>query len=82
MFSCEIVEPGRYDMIIPFGWWHQAHPIRDIETPSQWRFEHAICMKQDEHEGIAKMFEWDETVAFDENGTMIGRIGATKEKGG
>ena len=26
------------------------------------------------------MFEWDETVAFDENATMIGRIGATKEK--
>ena len=26
------------------------------------------------------MFEWDETVAFDENASMIGRIGATKEK--
>ena len=26
------------------------------------------------------MFEWDETVAFDENATMIGRIGATKGK--
>ena len=26
------------------------------------------------------MFEWDETVAFEENATMIGRIGATKEK--
>ena len=34
-----------------------------------------------EDEGIADMFEWDETVAFDENATIIGRIGATKEKG-
>ena len=28
----------------------------------------------------ADMFEWDKTVAFNENAAMIGRIGATKEK--
>ena len=37
-------------------------------------------MNHVEDEGIADMFEWDETVAFDEEARMIGRIGATKEK--
>ena len=37
-------------------------------------------MNHAEDAGIADMFEWDETVAFDEKATMIGRIGATKEK--
>ena len=39
--SCKIADAGKYDMIIPFGWWHHEHPIRNIETPSQWGFEHA-----------------------------------------
>ena len=80
MVSCEIADAGKYDMIIPLGWWHQDHPIKNIETPSQWRFEHANCMNHVEDEGIADMFEWDETVACDEDATMIGRIGATKVK--
>ena len=80
MVSCDKADAGKYDMIIPFGWWHQEHPIKNIETPSHWRFEHANCMNHVEDEGIADMFEWDETVAFDENASMIGRIGATKEK--
>ena len=33
-----------------------------------------------EDEGIADMGEWDATVAFYENATMIGKIGATKDK--
>ena len=37
-------------------------------------------MNHVEDELIADMFEWDETVAFDENATMIGIIGATKQK--
>ena len=80
MVSCEIADAGKYDMIIPFGWWHQEHPIKYIKTLSQLFFEHANCMNHFEDEGIADMFEWDETVEFDENATMIGRIGATKEK--
>ena len=80
MVSCEIADAGTSDMIIPFRWWHQEHPIKNIETPSQWRFEHANCMNHVEDEGIADMVEWDETVAFDENATKIGRIGATKEE--
>ena len=67
-------------MIIPFGWWHQEHQIKNIETPSQWRFEHSNCIDQVEDEGIADMFEWDDRLVFDENATMIGRIRATKEK--
>ena len=41
MVSRKIADTGIYDMIIPFGWWHHEHPIRNIETPSQSRFEHA-----------------------------------------
>ena len=67
-------------MIIPFRWWHQEHPIKNIENASQWGFEHASCINHDEDEEIADVFEWDETVAFDENATTIGRIGATKQR--
>ena len=80
LVSCEIADAGKYEMIIPFRWWHQEHPIKNIEKPSEWRFEHKNCMNHVEDEGIADLFEWDETIAFDENATMIGRIGATKEK--
>jgi len=31
-------------------------------------------------EGIADMFEWDETVALDEEARMIGRIGSTRQE--
>ena len=37
-------------------------------------------MNDVEDQGIAVMFEWDETLAFDEEARMIGRIGVTKEK--
>ena len=43
-------------------------------------FEHANCMKLVEDEGIANMFEWAKTVAFDENAIMIGRIRTTKKE--
>ena len=58
---CEIADAGKYDIIIPFGWWHQEHPIKNIETPAQWRFEHANCINHVEDERIADMFEWDDT---------------------
>ena len=80
MISCEIADTGKYRMIIPLGWWRQEHPIKDIETPLLWRLEHANCMNHVEDQGIADIFEWDETIAFDENAPMTGRIGATKEK--
>ena len=57
MIFCEMVDAGKYDMIITFGWWHQEHPIENIETPFQWRFEHANCMDHVQDEGIMGMFE-------------------------
>jgi len=38
MVSNEIAEAGKYDMIIPFGWWHHEHPTKNIETPEKWCF--------------------------------------------
>ena len=80
MVSCEIADAGKYDMIIRFGWWHQEYLIKNIETPSHWRFELASCMNHVENKGIADMFEWDKRVAFNETAAKNGRIGATKEK--
>jgi len=66
MGCCEIAEPGKYDKIIPFGWWHQGDLIKKIETPEEWCFEHAKCVEHVQDEGINDMSEWDETVPFDE----------------
>ena len=62
MVSYDIADAGKYDMIIPFGWWYQEHPIRNIETPSRWRFEHANCINHVEDEGIADMFEYHDPI--------------------
>jgi len=80
MVSCEIAHVGKYDMIIPFGWWHHEHPTKNIETPEKWCFEHTKCVEHVQDEGIADMFEWDDTVAFDEEARMIGRIGSTRHE--
>jgi len=79
MASCEIADVGKYDMIIPFGWCHHEHLIRNIEAPEKWCFEQAKCVEHVHDEGIADMFEWDETVAFDEEARMIGRIRSTRQ---
>jgi len=75
MISCEIVNAGRYDLIIPFGWWHDAHPLKNIADPRTWAFEEAKCHAHIEDKGVADMFEWDETVAYDEEAQYVGRIG-------
>jgi len=80
MVSSEIAEAGKCDMIIPFGWWHHEHPITNIETPEKWCVEHTKCMEHTQVEGSADMFEWDETVAFDEEARMIGRIRSTRQE--
>jgi len=67
-------------MIIPFGWWHHKHPIKNIETPEKWCFEYMKCVEHVQDEGIAKMFECDETVAFDEEARMIGRMGSRRQE--
>jgi len=76
MVSCEIPDPGKYHMITTFGWWHHEHPIKNIETPEEWCFEHTKCVEHVQDECIPNTVEWDETVAFDEDGRIIGRIGS------
>jgi len=63
-------------MIIPFGWWHHEHPIKNIENLEKWCYEHTKYIKHVHDEGIADMFAWDEMLAFDEEGRMIGGIGS------
>ena len=79
MESCEIANAGKYDMIIPFGCWHEEHPIKNIAEPDKWSFEDQKCLSHIDDEGIADMFEWDENVAFEEEATYIGRIGSTRK---
>ena len=80
MVSCEIVDAGKYNMIIPFGWWHQAHPIKYIETREKSCLEHTKCVEQVQDEGITDMFEWDETVASDDRARMFARIGSISQE--
>jgi len=35
MVSCKVADVGKYDMIIPFRWWHHEHPIKKSETPEK-----------------------------------------------
>jgi len=61
-------------MIIPFGWWHQEHPIKNIANPDTWCFDDTDCQPYllPEDEGIS--VEWDEDVLNDSNTVVIGRI--------
>ena len=61
-------------MIIPFGWWHQEHQIKNIADPNTWCFHDSYCQCYliPEDEGIS--VEWDEDVLYDPNVVVIGRI--------
>ena len=72
--SCEVATAGKYDLIIPFGWWHKDHPIANSDEPQNWPFTERCCLGQVEDEGIGGMFEWDETVASTEEAQYVGRI--------
>jgi len=50
-------------MIIPFGWWHQEHPIKNIANPDTWCFDDTDCQSHllPKNEGIS--VEWDEKLA-------------------
>jgi len=80
MISCEIANAGRYDLIIPFGWWHYEHPLKNIADAHKCAFEQAKCHAYIEDEAVADMFEWDGTVAYDEEEPYVGRI--EREEGG
>jgi len=74
LVSCEIAPAGKYRMIIPFGWWHQEHPTKNIANPDAWCFNDTDCQPHllPEDEGIS--VEWDEDVLNDPNAVVIGRI--------
>ena len=69
----------KYAMIIPFEWWHEEHPIKNIAKPEKWTFEDQKYLSYVEGQGIADMFEWDENVALEEEATYIGKIGSTRK---
>jgi len=71
MISCEIANAGKYDLIIPFGWWHDEHPLKNISCPKKWVFEETKCHAHIEDEVVADMFAWDETVAYDEEAQCV-----------
>ena len=81
MISCEITTTGRYDSIIPLGWWHDEHPLKNIADPRKWVFEEAKCHTHIQDEAVADMFQWDDTVAYDEAAQYVGRI-EREEAGG
>jgi len=81
MISGEIANTGKYACIIPFGWWHDEHPLRNIADPSKWVFEEAKCHAHAEDEAVADLFEWDQTVAYNEEAQYVGRIEQEEEGG-
>jgi len=81
MISCEIAKPGRYDLIIPFGWCHNEHPLTNIADPSKCVFEEVKCHAHIEDEAVEDLFEWDETVAYNEKAQYVGRREPEEESG-
>ena len=57
MISSEIAKAGKYDMIIPFRWWHEDHSIKNIAKPEKWSFKDQKCLSHIEDERIADIFE-------------------------
>ena len=72
--SCKVASAEKYDLIIPFGWWHKEHPISNIDDPKEWILGAQCCLEHVEDEGVEGMFEWDETMAFNEEAQYVGRI--------
>jgi len=81
MISCEIANGGRYDLIIPFGWWQDKHPLKNIADLRKWAFEEAKWHAHIEDEAVADMFECDETVVYDKQVQYVGGIEREEEGG-
>jgi len=81
MISCVIANGASYDLILLFGWWHDEHPLKNIAGPRKCAFEAAKCHAHKEDEAVGNMFEWDETVAHDEEALYVGRIEREEEGG-
>jgi len=56
MISCEIANAGRYDLIIPFGWWHHEHSVKNIADTHKLVFEKGKRHTHIEDERVADMF--------------------------
>ena len=41
--------------------------------PKKWEFNDMKCQSHVEHEAVGDMFEWDATVAFDEEAPYVGQ---------
>jgi len=81
MISCEIANAGRYEIIIPLGWCHNEHPLKNLADPSKWAFEETRCHAHIDDEAVADLFDWDETVAYDEEAQSVGWIEREEEGG-
>ena len=75
MISYEIANAGQFHLIIPFGWWHDEHPLKSIVHPKIYIFQEAKFHTHVEAEPGPDLFEWDETVAYDGEAQYVGRIG-------
>jgi len=80
MTYCEIANAGKYYFIILFRSWQDDHPLKNIADPNKWFFEEMKCLAHIEHEAVADLFEWDETVAYDEEAQYVGRIELEEEE--
>jgi len=57
MISRNVANAGRYDLIIPFGWWHNEHPLKNIADPSKWVFAKTKCYDHIVDEALADLFD-------------------------
>jgi len=78
--STEIAPTGRFDLIIPLGWWYHEHHISHLDKPKKWSFGQTTCLDHVEDEAVKDLFEYDETVAYDPKAQYVGRIGRIEEK--
>jgi len=78
--SAEISPTGRFDLIIPFGWWYHEHYLSQLNDPKKWSFGQITYRDHVEDEAVKDLFEYNETVAFDPKAQYVGRVGKIKEK--
>ena len=80
LISCEFAPEGKYGLIVPFGWWHQEHPITNIVDPNSWSFNDTECQAHLLPEAGGISVESDEDVLNDPNVVVIGRIERVDDK--
>jgi len=81
LISCEIAIAGKYELIIPFRWWHDEHPLDNIGNLKKLVFEDTKCEADGEDEAVANRFKKDKTVAYDEEVQYVGKMECEEEGG-